>query len=139
MSFSFPYLKYALGNMFKKSSCDMYPVVKAPAAEKYRGRIAYASDKCINCGLCMKVCSPSAITRTEEDVEGGKEITFRFDLSSCTFCGMCQDFCPQKAIELTADYEMVGQRADLVTEGSYIKAAPAGKLGIGDDCVLCGL
>lgn len=139
MSFSFPYLKYAVGNLFKKSSCDMYPFVESVAAEKYRGRIAYDSTKCINCGLCMKVCSPSAITRTEEDVEGGKKITFRFDLTSCTFCGMCKDFCPQKAIDLTADYGMVGKREELFTEGSYVKEAPAGKLGIGEDCVYCGL
>ena len=45
MSFSFPYLKYALGNLTKKKSCDMYPVVKKEAAAHYRGRIAYDSTK----------------------------------------------------------------------------------------------
>lgn len=139
MSFSFPYLKYAAGNLFKKASCDMYPFEKVPAAEKYRGRIAYDSSKCVNCGMCIKVCSPSAITRNEKEVEGGKEITYRFDLTSCTFCGMCQDFCNEKAITLTADYEMVGKAEDLVTVATYFKATPAGKLAIGDDCVFCGL
>lgn len=139
MSFSFPYLKYALGNLTKKTSCDMYPVVKKEAAAHYRGRIAYDSTKCVNCGMCMKVCSPGAITRTEEPVEGGKQITYRFDLTSCTFCAMCQDFCSEKAITLTGDYEMVGRAEELVTEETYFKAMPAGLPGINDDCVFCGL
>ena len=109
MSFSFPYLKYALGNLTKKTSCDMYPVVKKEAAAHYRGRIAYDSAKCVNCGMCMKVCSPGAITRTEE------------------------------AITLTGDYEMVGRAEELVTEEAYFKAMPAGLPGINDDCVFCGL
>lgn len=139
MSFSFPYLKYALGNLTKKTSCDMYPFKKKEAFPKYRGRIAYDSTKCVNCGMCMKVCSPSAITRTEVEKDGGKEITYRFDLTSCTFCGMCQDFCSEKAITLTTDYEMVGKAEDLVTEATYFKATPAGKLVVNDDCVFCGL
>ena len=90
--------------------------------------------------MCLKVCGPEAITRTEEDVEGGVKITYKFDLTSCTFCGMCQDFCSEKAIRLTEDYHMVElDKHDLVSTGYRIKEKVKGKLVCGDSCVFCGL
>ena len=139
MSFSFPYLKYALGNLTKKTSCEMYPVKHKEVAPGYRGAISYDPNKCVNCGMCMKVCSPGAITRTEVEKDEGKEITYRFDWTSCTFCGMCQDFCTEKAITMTDHYEMVGNAEDLVTVATFFKKTPAGKLVVNDDCVFCSL
>ncbi len=135
-----PFTKVALKNLFSKPSTLNYPAEDHPAQPNYRGRIAYDPEKCKNCGMCIKVCSPSAITRAEEEVEGGKKVTYEFDLTSCTFCGTCADFCDGKAITMTGDYHMVAEkRADLRVVGSSIKKAPKGKLAIGDDCVYCGL
>ncbi|MBR2180605.1 MAG: 4Fe-4S dicluster domain-containing protein, partial [Oscillospiraceae bacterium] len=97
MKFSFPFLKEAVCNLFSKPSTVNFPKVAVEAAPKYRGRIAYDAEKCVNCGMCIKVCSPGAITRTSEDVPEGEKITYEFDLTSCTFCGMCQDFCTTNA------------------------------------------
>ena len=136
----FPYLKEAVWNLFSKPSTVEFPKVNVDAKPGYRGRIAYDAEKCINCGMCMKVCSPGAITRTVEPVEGGDRITYTFDLTSCTFCAMCSDFCSSKAIALTEDYHMVAcDKAELRTVGSRIKAKPAGKLTCGEACVFCGL
>lgn len=136
----FPFLKEALSNLFSKPSTVEFPKVNVDAKPGYRGRIAYDAEKCVNCGMCIKVCSPGAITRTFEDVEGGEKITYEFDLTSCTFCGMCQDFCVEKAIQLTTDYHMVATDAkDLITTGSRIKQKVLGKLTCGDSCVFCGL
>ena len=136
----FPYLKEALSNLFSKPSTVPFPKVNVDAKPNYRGRIAYDPEKCMNCGMCMKVCSPGAITRTVEPVEGGDRITYTFDLTSCTFCAMCSDFCSSKAITLTEDYHMVAcDKAELRTVGSRIQEKPAGKLTCGEACVFCGL
>jgi len=140
MSFKFPFLKEATSNLFSKPSTRDFPKHNVEAAPNYRGRIEYYSGKCVNCGMCIKVCSPMAITRTVEEVEGGENITYEFDLTSCTFCGMCQDFCSTKAIRLTEDYHMVAEDPeDLITRDTYFKKKVTGKLTCGDDCVYCGL
>jgi NADH-quinone oxidoreductase subunit I len=121
----FPFIKEAVTQVFSKPSTEKYPLVKKEAPVGYRGKIAYHADKCVNCGMCMKVCAPGAITRTIEKAEEGDQITFEFYMGSCTFCQMCADFCPRKAIELTGEYSMVAQNEeDLKVRGTFIKKAP---------------
>lgn len=139
---NFPFLKEAIANLFSKPSTVQYPnkVQNVEAKPGYRGRISYDPEKCVNCGMCIKVCSPEAITRQFEDVEGGQRITYTFDLTSCTFCGTCADFCSTKAIQMTGDYHMVATDVkDLMVVGSRIKKTVKGKLTCGDDCVFCTL
>lgn len=121
---NFPYLREALLSLFQKPST--YPQAR-PAAPQYRGRPVYHPDRCINCGLCMRVCSPGAITRqVEVDEDKRQHITFTMDLSSCTFCAMCADFCSKNAITFTDDYHMVGtEPSDFLVTGSFIKEPPA--------------
>ena len=136
----FPFLKEATRNLFSKPSTRNFPAENVDAKPNYRGRISYDPDKCVNCGTCIKVCSPGAITRTIEPAEGGDNITYEFDLTSCTFCGMCQDFCNENAIRLTEDYHMVAtDPKDLLVTASYFKEKKAGKLTCGEDCIYCGL
>ena len=123
-----PFVKEAISQLFSKSSCDMYPVVPSEAAPGYRGRIVYHADRCIGCGMCERVCSGNAITRTTEKVEEGDKITLTFNLGSCTFCATCADFCSKSAIELTGDYHMVATKEeDLLVSGSFIKKPPVKK------------
>lgn len=123
-----PYIKEAVSKLFSKSSCDMYPVVPKEAAPRYRGRIAYDPEKCIGCGMCERVCSGNAITRTVEKTDEGDKITLTFNLGSCTFCATCADFCTHHAIEFTGDYHMVATKEeDLLVTGSFIKKPPVKK------------
>ena len=118
----FPFVKEAFQKLFSKPSCNMYPFVPVEAPVGYRGRISYDPDKCLGCGICEKVCSGNAITRTLEEVEEGTKITLSFNLGSCTFCATCADFCNSKAITLTQDYHMIATKEeDLIVEGSHIK------------------
>lgn len=136
----FPYLKEATKNLFSKPSTVEYPfkVKESPAKPNYRGRISYDPEKCINCGNCIKVCCPSAITVITEDVEGGQNITYEFDLKSCTFCATCQDFCEEGAIVLTEDYHMVDtDPAKLVVRGTKFKEKTDDVLGCNGDCIYC--
>ena len=120
----FPFVKEAISQLFSKPSCAMYPAVPSEAAPRYRGRIAYHADKCIGCGMCERVCSGGAITRTVEKFEEGDKITLTFDLGSCTFCATCADFCSTKAIEFTQDYHMIATKeGDLLVTGTHIRPA----------------
>ena len=136
----FPYIKEAVTNLFSKPSTVEYPfkVKEAPAKPGYRGRIEYDPEKCVNCGNCIKVCCPSAITVITEDVEGGQNITYEFDLKSCTFCATCQDFCDEGAIILTEDYHMVDTDPDkLVVRGTKFKEKTDDVLGCDGNCIFC--
>ena len=118
----FPFVKQAISQLFSKPSCDMYPFVPSEAAPNYRGRIAYDPNKCIGCGMCVRVCAGKAITLTREPVEGGENITLTFDLGSCTFCNTCADFCNEHAITLTSDYHMIATKEeDLLVTGTHFK------------------
>ena len=121
-----PYLREALGKLFSKPSTEAFPKVIPEAADNYRGRIVYHEDKCINCGMCIRVCSPQAITKTVEKNEDGDDvITMEFDMTSCTFCNTCADFCSRHAIELTKDYMIVGTKPeDFLVRGTFVKKKP---------------
>ncbi len=124
-----PYIEEALTKLFQKPDTEAFPKTIPPAAPNYRGRIVYHADKCIGCGLCMRVCAPQAITKTSEKNENGDDvITMEFHMGSCTFCNTCADFCSKKAIELTGDYMIVvTDEEDLKVRGSFVKKKPAPK------------
>ena len=124
----FPFVKEAISKLFSKTSCAMYPAVPSEAAPNYRGRLVYHPDKCINCGMCERVCSGNAITKVIEKVEEGDKVTMTFDLGSCTFCATCADFCSRNAIEFSGDYHMIATKhEDLLVSGTFIKKAPVKK------------
>ena len=124
-----PYLREALGKLVGKPSTEAFPKVIPEAADNYRGRIVYHADRCINCGMCIRVCSPQAITKTVVKNEDGDDVvTMSFDMTSCTFCNTCADFCAKKSIELTKDYMIVGTKAeDFIVTGTFVKKKPAPK------------
>ena len=120
-----PFIKEAVAGLFGKTSCEMYPFVPSEAAPHYRGRIVFHPDKCINCGMCERVCAGGAIKTESVPVEEGLQITRSFNLGSCTFCSHCADFCHEKAIELSGDYHMVATKEeDLIVTGTFIKKPP---------------
>ena len=71
----FPFVREAISQLFSKPSTVLYPVVPSEAALNYRGRIVYHPEKCINCGMCERVCSGNAITTVVEKTEEGDKVT----------------------------------------------------------------
>ena len=63
----FPFLKKAITNAFTKPSTEAFPCPEGEGLGNYRGRIAFDGEKCIDCGMCIKVCSPAAIELEREE------------------------------------------------------------------------
>ncbi len=137
----FPFLGTAVGNLFNKPSTENFPCPEAEGLPGYRGRISFDGTKCVDCGMCIKVCAPMAITTECIEEDGKYRIKRWFDLTSCTFCSYCADFCGPKAITFTPDYHMVAEDPkDLVVTGETIKNIVTGKLTCDiENCIFCGL
>lgn len=120
-----PFIKEASRHMFSKPSTERSARQAAPG---YRGKIVFHPERCINCGLCMRVCAANAISRTAEKQEDGEQVTLSFNLGSCTFCQMCADFCSKGAIEMSPEYAMVARDGEsLSVSGSFFKKKPQPK------------
>ena len=123
-----PFIKEAVSQFFSKPSTEKYPLVKKEVSDGFRGKLVFHPERCINCGMCMRVCAPQAISRSVEKTDEGDRITLEFNLGSCTFCSMCADFCAKNSIELSKEYSMIATNEDdLKVRGSFIKKAPPKK------------
>ena len=126
--FKIPYFLEGIANIFKPALTSKENLDDTKGAKNYRGKLTFDNEACIGCGICMRVCAGDAITKEMKPVEGGQEITMKFDLYSCTFCGMCKDFCPKKAIDMTDEVMLVErEKENLIIGGSFIKKIPPRK------------
>ena len=88
-------LKYLVEN---KRITIMYPDVSIELPQSYRGMVKLDPKKCIQCGLCARICPPNAIKMYR--VDGGKRNP-GVNYARCIFCGFCVDICPVNALEFT--------------------------------------
>lgn len=61
-------------------------------------RFVVDPNKCIGCGLCMRNCPASAISRTDYVAPGHKLASVAIDADKCVKCGVCLGNCKFKAI-----------------------------------------
>ena len=66
-----------------------------PLPPPFRGLIEQDASLCTGCRTCAYVCSPKAISFTEQHQTG---ITWNFFAGQCSFCGLCVQYCPTHAI-----------------------------------------
>ena len=78
-----------------------YPYVPAEAPPGFRSLPQVDASRCIGCGGCVSVCTPSLIA-VEDD---GPRATFTWSLARCTYCGRCAEVCPEDAVEMTPRFE----------------------------------
>lgn len=110
-----------------KATCN-YPFEKAVVDPRYRGRIAFESDKCIGCQICVKICPSKAITiplsaeqpapkpaaeglalngaEGAAPVPAKKKFDCMMSLDRCIYCAQCVESCPKKALISTQDFEL---------------------------------
>jgi len=97
--------------VLRKPATVKYPYERIEPPRGLRGRPVVEKEKCISCGLCVKVCPNQAIKLIEETKKP------RISLSRCIFCGECADACPVKAITMTKEYELaVYDKAQAISE-----------------------
>ncbi len=59
-------------------------------------QVEWLQDKCINCGVCEKVCRVNAITIEDKKVN--------VDYDKCNYCGRCAKSCPTDAWDTKSAY-----------------------------------
>lgn len=59
-------------------------------------RVTWIENKCINCGVCAKVCREGAL-----QIKEGK---ISIEQEKCNYCGRCSFSCPTDAYETTPGY-----------------------------------
>jgi len=90
---------------------EITPFVSLP--EGFRGKLAYDFDKCIGCGMCLKVCPANAleaykIIDPKKDKKANRMVFFR---GKCTYCEECAVVCPVSAIVLTENFMMANYQS----------------------------
>jgi len=94
-------------NLFKKPMTVKFPQESIEIPEGYRGEHSVEIDKCLSCGLCVKICPNQAIEMIElpeEHREKYPKTYPRIDLGKCCFCGLCEDICPRNGLKLTKNF-----------------------------------
>jgi formate hydrogenlyase subunit 6/NADH:ubiquinone oxidoreductase subunit I len=92
----------AFDHIFRKRLTIKHPFVLLKPTERTIGRHRLFLDKCIGCGLCVKICPCSTIKLVEID---GKKYP-QIDYGRCCFCNFCVYYCPRQALRITSEYEI---------------------------------
>lgn len=90
-----------------------YPWEKLVLPDAFRGRPGLRFEKCIGCGICMRMCPTRCIDLVEVDDlkhEEGKPPAKvkrpRVNVGRCMMCGYCAEYCPTNAMIVTPEYEL---------------------------------
>ena len=94
-------------------------VPPVPVPPDFRGKIQYEVDKCIGCGLCIKVCPTKAIEFRQCDraeilhcKEGAKlaaPMKIQIYVSRCCFCAQCTEICPKKCLSMGDEFLLANE------------------------------
>jgi indolepyruvate ferredoxin oxidoreductase alpha subunit len=71
--------------------------VLLPEARRRYLPLRVYTDKCVGCGLCLRLGCP-ALSRSDTPVAGGKRYAAQIDPLLCTGCELCTQTCPNGAI-----------------------------------------
>ena len=109
-------LKETIRATLHRPNTVLYPWEKVELPENYRGRPGLVMERCIGCGICMRICPTGCIELVEiEDKDHGKMRKPQVNLGRCMMCGYCAEYCPKKAMIVTPEYELAASsRQDLI-------------------------
>jgi NADH-quinone oxidoreductase subunit I/NAD(P)H-quinone oxidoreductase subunit I len=85
----------------------LYPYEKEWVPENYRGRPGLRFDRCVSCGMCVRMCPTSCIKLIEvKDDDGNPVMRPQVNMGRCAMCGYCAEYCPVDAMTVTPEYEI---------------------------------
>lgn len=100
-------LKHMFKTTFRRPVTMMYPYEKEWVPDNYRGRPGLRFDRCIGCGICVRICPTTCINLVKVEDDEGKEVSRpKVNLGRCMMCGYCAEYCPVDAMTTTPDYEL---------------------------------
>lgn len=87
------------------ASPEIRALARSLGVRQGRMRIRDASNRCIACGLCVRICGDvvGAHAVTFSSRGAGRKVTLPFDemdLEACTACGACSFVCPTGCIDM---------------------------------------
>ncbi len=115
-------LKQMIKSTIHKPQTVMYPWEKLVLPDVYRGRPGLIFDRCIGCGICMRICPNRCIDlllvddlKTVEGKAPEKVKRPRVNVGRCMMCGYCAEYCPTNAMIVTPEYELASYtREDII-------------------------
>jgi NADH-quinone oxidoreductase subunit I len=108
-------LKVVIKEFFKMDFHTLkYPLEKFTMPPRYRALhkllrlLESGNNRCIDCGLCEKICIANCIRIDGKlDENGRKEVLdYTINLGRCIYCGYCAEVCPELAIVHGKEYEL---------------------------------
>ncbi len=107
-------------------------VPPVPTPPNFRGKIEYDMDKCVGCGLCIKVCPTKAIEfrqcekaeilHCKEGVKLATPLKIRIYVSRCCFCAQCTEICPKKCLSMSSEFLLANEdkmAKELIVDGLH--------------------
>ena len=90
-----------------RSMTILYPYEKEWIPDNYRGRPGLRFDKCVACGMCVRMCPTGCIKLIEVDDDAGNRVMRpQVNVGRCAMCGYCAEYCPVDAMTVTPEYEL---------------------------------
>lgn len=94
----------------------LYPYENMWMPDNYRGRPGLRFDRCIECGMCVRMCPTSCIMLVDVPDDSGKIVRRpQINVGRCAMCGYCAEYCPVDAMTVTPEFELAEYtRGDLI-------------------------
>jgi len=99
-------LRQTIKSTIHRPNTVMYPWEKLELPDGFRGRPGLIFDRCIGCGICVRICPNRCLELVEVEIDGNKVKRPQLDLGRCAMCGYCAEYCPTNAMIVTPEYEL---------------------------------